>query len=62
MSLENLYMLGMKESYKKIFYSKIKSDIIKNSISSILSGYVWDENNYFVKIQNRKIEVLVMSN
>lgn len=48
---------------QKIFYSKNKSDIIKNSISSILSGYVWDENNYFVKDTKRKIEALVaMSN
>ena len=44
---------------RKIFYSKNKSDIIKNSISSILSGYVWDENNYFVKDTKRKIEALL---
>lgn len=43
---------------QKIFYSKNKSDIIKNSISSILSGYVWDENNYFLKDTRRKIDAL----
>lgn len=43
---------------RKIFYSKNKSDIIKNSISSILSGYVWDENNYFVKDTRKKINAL----
>lgn len=43
---------------RKIFYTKNKSDIIKNSISSILSGYVWDENNYFVKDTKRKIDAL----
>ena len=42
----------------KIVYSKNKSEIIKNSISSILSGYVWDENNYFVKDTRKKIDVL----
>lgn len=44
---------------RKIFYTKNKSDIIKNSISSILSGYVWDENNYFVKDTRKRIDTLV---
>lgn len=44
---------------RKIFYAKNKSDKIKQSIASILSGYVWDENNYFVKDTKKKIDALV---
>ena len=43
---------------RKIFYTKNKSEIIQKSISSILSGYVWDENNYFVKDTREKINAL----
>ncbi|MFW3411962.1 NAD(P)/FAD-dependent oxidoreductase [Aliarcobacter butzleri] len=44
---------------KKIFYATNKSPKIKQSIASILSGYVWDENNYFVKDTKKKIDALV---
>ncbi|RXJ84821.1 NAD(P)/FAD-dependent oxidoreductase [Arcobacter sp. CECT 8985] len=44
---------------RKIFYSRHKSELIQKSISSILSGYVWDENNYFVKDTKNKINALV---
>ncbi|PLY05922.1 MAG: NAD(P)/FAD-dependent oxidoreductase [Arcobacter sp.] len=44
---------------RKIFYSVQKPDQIKRSISSILSGYVWDENNYFVDNSKNKINALV---
>lgn len=44
---------------RKIFYASNKSSKIKQSIASILSGYVWDENNYFVKDTKRKIDALV---
>lgn len=44
---------------RKIFYSVQKPDQIKRSISSILSGYVWDENNYFVENSKNKINALV---
>ena len=45
---------------KKIFYATNKSPKIKQSIASILSGYVWDENNYFVKDTKKKIDALVV--
>lgn len=44
---------------RKIFFSAQKSEKIQQSISSILSGYVWDENNYFVKDTRQKIDALV---
>lgn len=44
---------------RKIFFTKNKSEKIKQSIASILSGYVWDENNYFVKDTRKKIDALV---
>ncbi|WP_419678092.1 NAD(P)/FAD-dependent oxidoreductase [Aliarcobacter lanthieri] len=44
---------------RKIFYAKNKSKQIEKSIASILSGYVWDENNYFVKNTKQKIDALV---
>ncbi|RXI28263.1 FAD-binding protein [Aliarcobacter trophiarum] len=44
---------------RKIFYAKNKSKQIEKSIASILSGYVWDESNYFVKDTKRKIDALV---
>ena len=44
---------------RKIFYAKNKSKQIKQSIASILSGYVWDENNYFVKNTKQRIDALV---
>lgn len=44
---------------RKIFFSAQKSEKIQQSISSILSGYVWDEKNYFVKDTRQKIDALV---
>ena len=44
---------------RKIFYAKNKSKQIKQSIASILSGYVWDENNYFVTNTKQRIDALV---
>ncbi len=44
---------------RKIFYAKNKSEKIKQSIASILSGYVWDESNYFTTDTKRKIDTLV---
>lgn len=44
---------------RKIFYSVQKPDQIKRSISSILSGYVWDKDNYFVENSKNKIDALV---
>lgn len=44
---------------RKIFFNADKSEKIQQSISSILSGYVWDENNYFVKDTRQKIDALV---
>jgi flavin-dependent dehydrogenase len=43
---------------RKIFYHEDKSDIIKKSVASILSGYVWDEDNYFVKNSKERIDGL----
>ena len=44
---------------RKIFYSKNKPDKIKKSISSILSGYVWDKNNYFATNTKDRINTLI---
>ncbi|MGM0533483.1 MAG: NAD(P)/FAD-dependent oxidoreductase [Campylobacterota bacterium] len=44
---------------QKIFFSKKKQDTVERSIASILSGYVWDEQNYFVKDPKDKIDTLV---
>ncbi|RBQ28021.1 NAD(P)/FAD-dependent oxidoreductase [Aliarcobacter vitoriensis] len=44
---------------RKIFYAPNKSKQIEKSIASILSGYVWDESNYFVKNTKQKIDALV---
>lgn len=44
---------------RKIFFNADKSEKIQQSISSILSGYVWDEKNYFVKDTRQKIDALV---
>ncbi len=44
---------------KKIFFYGKKSKTIKTSISSILSGYVWDKENYFVENTKEKINTLV---
>ena len=44
---------------RKIFYAPNKAEKIKQSIASILSGYVWDESNYFVKDSKQKIDALI---
>ena len=44
---------------RKIFYAPNKAEKIKQSIASILSGYVWDEDNYFVKNSKQKIDALI---
>ncbi|MEA1914306.1 MAG: NAD(P)/FAD-dependent oxidoreductase [Campylobacterota bacterium] len=43
---------------QKIIYSQHKSPKITQSVSSILSGYVWDTNNYFASNTKRKIDAL----
>ena len=44
---------------RKIFYCPKKAEKIKQSVASILSGYVWDEENYFVTDTKSKIDTLV---
>jgi flavin-dependent dehydrogenase len=44
---------------RKIFYCPKKAPTIKKSIASILSGYVWDEENYFTTNTKEKIDTLV---
>ncbi len=44
---------------RKIFYAPKKADKIKKSIASILSGYVWDKDNYFVENSKEKINTLI---
>ena len=44
---------------RKIFYCPKKAPTIKKSIASILSGYVWDEKNYFTTNSKEKIDTLV---
>jgi flavin-dependent dehydrogenase len=44
---------------QKIFFAKKKQEMIERSIASILSGYVWDENNYFVTNPKEKLDTLI---
>lgn len=44
---------------RKIFYTQTKAEAIKKSVSSILSGYVWDKKNYFVTDSKEKIDTLL---
>ena len=44
---------------QKIFFSELKKEEIIRSISSILSGYVWNEKNLFVGKSNEKINLLI---
>jgi len=44
---------------RTIFYCPKKAETIKKSIASILSGYVWDKENYFVTDTKEKIDTLV---
>ncbi len=43
----------------KIFYAPKKQEQVKRSISSILSGYVWDRENFFVNNSKEKINTLI---
>lgn len=43
---------------RKIFYYNQDAGQIERSISSILSGYVWDDKNYFSKNSSEKINTL----
>ncbi len=44
---------------RTIFYCPKKAQTIKRSIASILSGYVWDKDNYFTTDTKEKIDTLV---
>ncbi len=44
---------------QEIIFSKDENEKIKQSIVSILSGYVWDERNLFVKNPQGSIDLLV---
>jgi flavin-dependent dehydrogenase len=44
---------------RTIFYHPEKAESVKRAIASILSGYVWDKKNYFVKDTRDKIDMLV---
>lgn len=43
----------------KIFFSPLKKEQYTRSISSILSGYVWNKNNVFVGDSEKKIDTLI---
>ena len=43
----------------KIFFSTIKKEQYTRSISSILSGYVWNKDNVFVGDSEKKIDLLI---
>ncbi|NOZ91634.1 MAG: NAD(P)/FAD-dependent oxidoreductase [Epsilonproteobacteria bacterium] len=43
----------------KIFFSPIKKEQYTRSVSSILSGYVWNKNNVFVGDSEKKIDTLI---
>ena len=43
----------------KIFFSPIKKDMHTRSVSSILSGYVWNKKNVFVGQSEEKIDTLI---
>lgn len=42
-----------------LFYSPIKQDMVQRSISSILSGYVWNEKNMFAENSEERINLLI---
>lgn len=44
---------------QEIFFAKTKQEQIERSIASILSGYVWDDTNYFVTNPKEKINTLI---
>ena len=43
----------------EVFFSPLKKEQFTRSISSILSGYVWNEKNVFVGDSERKINLLI---
>ncbi len=43
----------------KIFFSPIKQEMFTRSVSSILSGYVWNEKNIFVNNTREKMDSLI---
>jgi len=44
---------------QKIFFSPLKQEMFTRSISSILSGYVWNKKNIFVKNTKKKMDSLI---
>jgi flavin-dependent dehydrogenase len=42
-----------------IFFHAQKDDRIKQAITSILSGYVWNQQNFFVRDSNQAVNTLV---
>lgn len=43
----------------KVFFSPLKKEMFTRSISSILSGYVWNQKNVFVGQSENKIDLLI---
>lgn len=43
----------------KVFFSPLKKEMFTRSISSILSGYVWNQKNVFVGQSKNKIDLLI---
>jgi len=43
----------------EIFFSKEKKEMFTRSVSSILSGYVWNKKNVFVENSKEKIDLLI---
>ncbi|HIP51499.1 MAG TPA: NAD(P)/FAD-dependent oxidoreductase [Campylobacterales bacterium] len=44
---------------QRVFFSPLKQDMYTRSISSILSGYVWNKKNVFVGDSTKKIDLLL---
>jgi len=44
---------------QKVFFSPLKKEQYTRSISSILSGYVWNKKNVFVGDSTKKIDLLL---
>ena len=44
---------------QKVFFSPLKKEQFTRSISSILSGYVWNQDNVFVGQSAKKIDMLI---
>ena len=58
----NVFATYVKEWYtgnlQKIFFHPNENPEIKKQICSVLAGYVWDENNPFVKNHNRLVKTV----